>query len=196
MGLVMPVVAYVSGRGADAENPGTAYNIQKRAFLDRARDAIQRFYSHVADMEAASGSPGCVVMRRAYDGPDLVFETDRGTRPGLAGLLRLCTILATQPSDLCRDREDRAIGEVTVFRDLVADMSPVFFVPGFEIEGYGDGFRKKNPDLHATGLSLMEIIWSKKYRKLKEERYFDFVSEVMQYTMDIRWRSQESAKRT
>lgn len=196
MGLVMPLVAYISGRGANAEDPGTAYNIQKRAFLAGARDALQRFYEHVLEREAAEGSPGQTVMRRSHEGPDVVFETDRGERPQLQGLLRRCTIVAAYPSDLCRDREERTHNELLVFRDLVSDMSPVFLVPGFRPEGFANPFQKKAPELHALGLSLMERIRSEAYRTYRPGDLDDFICDVMGYTIDIRWRSQESAKRT
>lgn len=196
MGLVMPLVAYISGRGANAEDPGTPYNIQKRAFLAGARDALQRFYDYVLEQEAGKGSPGQTVMRRNHEGPDVVFETDRGERPQLQGLLGRCTIVAAYPSDLCRDREERTHNELLVFRDLVNDMSPVFLVPGFRPTGYANPFQKKAPGLYTAGLSLMKRVRSEAYRDYKPGDLSDFVGDVMGYTIEIRSRSQESAKRT
>jgi hypothetical protein len=195
MGLVLPVVGYVSGKGVEAGDPSTPYNIQKKAFVATARRNLQEFYEHVEKTDRELEGPGYSVMRRRHSGPEIVFESDRDNRGELQALLGCCTLVATQPSDLCREGGESAEGERSVFRDLVNSSTPVFLVPGFRVHGYANGFYKRSPELYATGEILMERLSGRKYLKLKPEPLFDLVSSFMQYTLDIRWRDSESAKR-
>lgn len=197
MGLILPVVGYVSGRGFDSENPNTLYNIKARAFVSRARDSIEKFYKYVKAQEKSDESLGDMVMQRKYMGPNVVFEKDKDKREILSDVLTRCTIVTTHPRDVCRDdSKSRTLEEVAVFRDLIKSGTPVFIAPGLEVPGFSNSFKMEKIGLYETGVKIFEIIKAEKYKKMTESYSLnDFVMEVIDYTLDVRWRDAESAKR-
>ena len=194
MGIVFPAVAYVCGRGEDATHPASRYNLEKSKFLGDFRSDYELFCRHLQKKELAEGCVGQIVMSRNYTGPEIVVESDRGKRPVLQGLIEKCTILVTEPVDLCRLHKTRSIEEEKVFKALAMSMTPVFLVPGFESDIFKIDFTEAEL-LYRKAESLTDCIREKAYLSMTDDAFNAFTGEVASYTFDVVARARHSATR-
>lgn len=194
MGLVIPAVAYVCGRGVEAEHPQSRYNLAKSRFLADFRSDYELFCMHIREREVAEGCVGQTVMSRNYNGPETVVESDRNLRPVLRGLVEKCTILTTEFVDLCRLHKTRSFPEQEVFKTLAGSMTPIFLVPGFRCDGFINDFSEAGL-FYAEALRLTDCIKRKAYMDMTDDALNNFVCEVSSYTFDVVSRARQSANR-
>ena len=194
MGLILPVVAYVVGRGPEAEYISTRYNTEKRAFLERYRNELERYLVEIEKTDLKSGGPAKIIMRREYKGPPVVFEEKRSNRQALSGLIGNCTIVITELSDLCRIASKRSAAEGKVYKVLANSLTPVVLASGFKCDGFANDFDEIRSTLNETGKEISEIIHAG-VKGVGEDGYIDFACKLVTYTLDINARMRESAKR-
>ena len=194
MGLILPVVAYVVGRGTDAEYISTRYNTEKNAFLAKYRKNLERCLIEIEAIDLKQGRPGRIITRRDYNGPEIVFEKDRSKREALSGLIGKCTIIITEISDLCRISSKRSATESEVYKGLAESLTPVVLASGFKCKGFSNDFDEVPSPLNNTGKEISRII-NGRFQKMGEQPLMDIASTIANYTMDINARIKDSARR-
>ena len=194
MGLILPVVAYLAGRGTDAHYISTRYNTEKHAFLAKYREKLERCFIAIEDLDRKSGRPGQIITRRDYFGPAIVFEEDRSKREALQGLIKNCTIVITEMSDLCRARNKRSAAESEVYKAFAESLTPVVLASGFKCKGFSNDFDEVPSPLNDAGREISKII-NGNFQGMGEEPLLDIASKITNYTMDINARIKESTRR-
>lgn len=156
MGLFLPLVVYMASRKKYGDWPANPYIVEKRKFLNDAKQSLTPVYERIRDHV-----PDGVTFGEGKPPSNLdIVEIHLTKKPLLTSqeLRNNCTLLVANPRDLLRTKReiendlqtlDSAIinkavqDEIRAIETFLGSYTPFIFVPGFSFKPYQEPFSDK-----------------------------------------------------